>query len=117
MVCRAAVQDSLQTDQILHGRSASPLVRSRTDPSTFFGFCCGEGVPRVADELGERVHAHHSFCPVWELEKKRIADRKAMMVEPRRPGISETADAILKGKIKDVDKGDAIEEWLAEDPA
>jgi hypothetical protein len=111
------VREEIQTDQILHGRSATPVVTSQRDPSTFFGFCCGAGLPRVSEDLDtERLHGHHTFCPVWELEKKRIEERKEKLAEPRRRGMSEAAKAVLKGTVRDIDKGDAIQEWLAEEP-
>lgn len=113
MICRAMVRDSLKTDQILHGRSASPLVTSQRDPSTFFGFCCGTGLPRMGDSL-ERPHGHYTFCPVWELEKKRIWHRLKLLRTPRRPGMSDAAKAVLSGAVRDIEKGDAIEDWLAE---
>jgi hypothetical protein len=104
------VRDRLQTDQILHGVSASPLVTSLKDPSTFFGFCVGTGLPRMGDDLS-RPHGHYTFCPVWEAEKKRIWENRELMRAPRRPGLSPAAEAALSG----IEQGDAIEEWMAED--
>jgi len=104
------VRDRLQTDQILHGLSASPLVTSRKDPSTFFGFCCGTGLPRLGEDIS-RPHGHYTFCPVWEAEKKRIWTNRELMRAPRRPGLSPAAEAALSG----IEQGDAIEEWMAED--
>lgn len=111
------VREELLTDQILHGRSASPLVTAGRDPSTFYGFCCGTGLPRVGEEIDpERLHGHYTFCPVWELEKQREWERREMMSPPKRKGMSPAAEAVLTGAVRDVEKGDAIEEWLAEEP-
>jgi hypothetical protein len=98
-----------KTDEITHGRSATPLVTSQRDPSTFYGFCVGTGLPRVGDSLG-RPHGHYTFCPVWELEKKRIWENKELMRVPRRPGLSPAAEAALSG----IEQGDALEEWMNE---
>lgn len=113
------VREEILTDQILHGRSASPLVTSKRDPSTFFGFCCGRGLPRVVDDVPEdQYHGHYTFCPVWELEMRRIWKRKEMMATPKRKGgLTPAAEAVLSGAVRDIEKGDAIEEWLAEEPA
>lgn len=110
------VREEVRTDQILHGRSASPLVTSKDDPSTFYGFCVGRGLPRVDDSL-ERPHGHYTFCPVWELEKRRIWRRRDLMKAPKRKGLSPAAEAALSGALRAEEKGDAIEEWLAEEPA
>lgn len=110
------VRDELKTDQILHGVSASPLVTSAKDPSTFFGFCVGRGLPRLGDSL-DRPHGHYTFCPVWELEKQRIWERRDLMRAPRRPGMSEAAKRALSTAVRAEEKGDAIEEWLAEEPS
>lgn len=112
------VRDELLTDQILHGESASPLVTSLRDPSTFYGFCCGTGLPRAVTEVNpDQYHGHYTFCPVWELEKQRIWDLRDMLLAPKRKGMSEAAKAVLTGAVRDIEKGDAIEEWLAEEPA
>lgn len=108
------VREEEQTDQILHGVSASPLVSAREDPSTLYGFCCGTAIPRSTSE-DEEIRGNYTFCPVWELEQKRIAERKDLMAEPKRRGGSEAARALLSGALKDVDKGDALQEWLDED--
>jgi hypothetical protein len=113
VVCRAMVRDEEQTDQIVHGESASPLVTARRDPSTLYGFCCGKAIPRsTADDVEAR--ASYTFCPVWELEKKRIEERKEMMKDPKRRGRSEAAEAVLSGAVRDIEKGDALQEWLDE---
>jgi hypothetical protein len=104
------VREAMKTDEILHGVSASPLVTSRKDPSTFFGFCCGTGLARMGEDIS-RPHGHHTFCPVWEAEKKREWARKELMRAPRRPGLSPAAEAALSG----IESGDALEEWMAEE--
>lgn len=104
------VRDSLRTDQILHGVSATPLVTSQRDPSTFFGFCVGLGLPRATDDAS-RPHGHYTFCPVWEAEKKRIWANRELMRAPRRPGLSPAAEAALSG----IEQGDALEEWMGEE--
>lgn len=114
VICRAMVGDEIQTDQILHGQSVSPLVLARRDPSTLYGFCCGTAIPRSTDDDVE-VRGSYTFCPVWEAEKKRIWERKEMMAEPKRRGGSEAGEALLSGALRDVDKGDALQEWLDED--
>lgn len=114
IICKAMVRDEMQTDQILFGESGSPLVLARKDPSTYFGFCCGQaGVRATDDDVGPR--GNYTFCPVWELEKKRIWERREMMAEPGRRGRSDAAEAIFGGAVRDIEKGDALQEWLAEE--
>jgi hypothetical protein len=115
VLCRALVRDEARTDQILHGRNASPLATLQRDPTTVLGFCCGEGLPRATDDVS-RPHGHYTFCPIWELEKKRIAEAKEMMREPAQKGMSAAAEAVLTGAVRDIEKGDALEEWMAEEP-
>lgn len=108
------VRDEIRTDQILHGESGSPVVSAQKDPSTLYGFCCGTAIPRATSD-DERVRGSYTFCPVWELEQARIAENKEMMKEPKRRGGSEAGEALLSGAIRDIDRGDALQEWLDED--
>lgn len=107
------VRDEDLIDRIVHGEATSPLVSARKDPSTLYGFCCGTAIPRATEE-DDKTRGHHSFCPVWELEKKRIEERRELLKDPKRRGGSEAAKALLSGALRDVEKGDALAEWMSE---
>lgn len=70
-------------DSILAGDERGVLLTEQEDPSTVFGFCCGDDVLgelpiNSADAEDERVReagvgrAHYTACPIWQREKLRI---------------------------------------------
>jgi hypothetical protein len=54
------------------------LMTVQSDPSTILRFCTGRGVP-VLDDRGHYARDHHSYCPVWQAEKRRIWDLRDML--------------------------------------
>lgn len=71
-------------DSILAGSEQGVLLTAAEDPSTVFGFCCGDDPPlgelpigsveqeeaRTAE--GGPSRAHYTNCPLWQREKLRI---------------------------------------------
>lgn len=52
------------TDGITEGTAQGILVTAKEDPSTFYGFCHGKGIPMVSPD--EEARAHYTFCPLWQ---------------------------------------------------
>lgn len=112
------VRDEIRTDQILHGVSASPVMTARKDPSTVYGFCCGTALtPASEAEAKGESKGCYAYCPIWQLEKERVWERREVMKEPARRGGSSAAQAMVDDHLSDVDRGDALQEWLEEEPA
>lgn len=76
VVCRIMRDEGVRADSITEGKTPGQLIGSRTDPSIYYGFCCGKALGRTSEQdVGPR--AHHSFCPIWEAARERDAARKA----------------------------------------
>jgi hypothetical protein len=71
-------------DSILAGDERGVLLTEHDDPSTVFGFCCGDdllGELPINSMEAENVRieeagvgrAHYTACPIWQREKTRIA--------------------------------------------
>jgi hypothetical protein len=69
LVCGPMERDQARADRIMEGAPTGVVVAAREDPSTFFGFCCGEDDATVSPDT-DRLHAHFSACPIF------LADRE-----------------------------------------
>lgn len=61
------------------------LLTVKSDPSTVTLFCHGDALPVLTDEEQPGGRAHHSFCPVWQAEKERIADGRHNLLDEPEP--------------------------------
>lgn len=100
-ICRVLTRHALVADSILEGLQ-NPLVTARDDPTTFSGFCCGRGLPKVHE--GQAARAHYTYCPIWEAAEEAERDRREaeepVFAKPEKPrilGIDREVEAELLG--------------------
>lgn len=92
VVCGPMERDQVRADRILEGSPTGIVVSAREDPSTFFGFCCGEGPPRLSPD--GPLSAHYSCCPVyaadleWERAQRLFGEMKREPEKVDAPGLS-----------------------------
>jgi hypothetical protein len=63
VICGVKERDAARADSILEGVGTGIVVTARLDPSSFFGFCCGDGAPGHPDQ--DPPPRHYTGCPVW----------------------------------------------------
>jgi hypothetical protein len=113
VVCGAMERDQARADRILEGSPVGVLVSARNDPTTFFGFCCGEDeAPNdPAAALEDRIRAHFSCCPVFLADREITSMEDRLFKTSRRP--EEDAEA-LEGVFEQDEAGVTTEDlgWL-----
>lgn len=60
------------------------LLTAKGDPSTIERLCCGEAVP-VLDDAGHYARDSYTYCPVWQAEKDRLSEGRAMLGHEHEP--------------------------------
>lgn len=69
-------RDAERADPIMEGAPVGIVITARDDPSVFFGFCCGTGMPTNDPD---KLVQHYSACPIyaadseWERGKRLFA--------------------------------------------
>lgn len=96
VVCRAMQQDIERADgtelgmnagefgYLQHEATSGVYLNLKSDPATVVGFCHGNGIPVLTDE-DHLARDHYSYCPVWQSEKKRIAEGRGELVVEQQP--------------------------------
>lgn len=86
VICRVMLRDrekerglDMHPGQLAIARDGSDgvLMTAKSDPSTIERMCCGDAVP-VLDDLAY-MRDSYTVCPVWQAEKKRIADGRHLL--------------------------------------
>lgn len=82
VVCAILLREGGGQDTVTEG-GEYPHITVRHDPSTYLGFCTGDELPILDDEdlerrtdRGDRPPRSYTVCPIWQEEKKRIAEAK-----------------------------------------
>lgn len=86
IVCRVMEQDRMRESGVNLTPAQLAGVRDgggvfltmKSDPSTIERICCGDALP-VVDTGGQYARDHYTFCPVWQAEVKRIAERRELL--------------------------------------
>jgi hypothetical protein len=107
VVCGIVQREGERADEITHGAYQGQLITQRKDPSTLLGFCCGRALPVLHANQDER-RAHHSNCPIWQLEKERIRAARGELEEAPRRGSTVPVDADGNPMSPVPDVGDAM---------
>jgi hypothetical protein len=96
VVCRAMQQDVGRDDGtalgmnageygfLQHDATAGVHLNLKSDPATLVGLCYGRGLPVITD-ADHQARDHHSYCPVWQAEKDRIAAGRSSLAEEQQP--------------------------------
>lgn len=96
VVCCAMLQDVERADGtelgmnageygfLQHEATAGVHLNLKSDPSTVIGLCYGSGLPVLSD-VDHQARDHHSYCPVWQAEKQRLAAGADQLVQERQP--------------------------------
>lgn len=85
VICGVALHDKGLADEILHGTYLPGLITSARDSRTYYGFCCGTGLPVM--EEPEHGRAHYTACPIWRARREADWERRELTEEPKRRGI------------------------------
>lgn len=79
------------------------LLTAKSDPSTIERMCCADADVPVLDHFEKRGGREtYTYCPVWQAEKERIAEGRAMLADPPAPELVSHFD----------ESRDAADPWL-----
>jgi hypothetical protein len=78
-VCRIMEEDQDRRDSVLEGAPVGVQITAADDASTFFNFCCGEGVP--SDNPDSDPRPHYTSCPIWAAGQEIEAAKRAFAPE------------------------------------
>lgn len=81
-------EDEKRADRILEGAPVGVIIEAKSDPSVFFGFCCGQGHP-TSDP--EKVDEHFSSCPIFLADLEWTEGMKRLF-EPAKDPVSAFMD-------------------------
>lgn len=79
VVCGVKRDDAERGDTILEGSGTGVVVTARRDPSTYFGFCYGDGTPGHPDD--DPPPCHYTGCPIWAAGKEIDTARRIWKFE------------------------------------
>lgn len=95
IVCRVMQRDhaddpgldmtAAATGFIHHGATGGVYLNLKSDPKTVTRFCHGDAIPVLTDEDHPGGRASYTYCPTWQAEVHRIADRRHELLEEPEP--------------------------------
>lgn len=102
-VCSVLRGAQERADQIVGGTYSDGLITAAKDPSSYYGFCSGRGLP-VVDSVPEGGRGHYTACPIWRdaREAETAAKEEKLYAPEARPDISSLREAAPRSPVGDL---------------